>query len=83
MDVTGKLYFGSCSYGTSRKTGKPYYIAKFRDPQAEEYVSFFIEEPLFHVLENLPKDSPVVLTLNLSINRKYFKLESVEPIETR
>ncbi len=82
MKVSGEGMFASCRSGVSKKTGKNYFSAKFLDSEAEEFVNFFIEEPLYHALENMPKNTPVILTLNLALASKYFRLESVEPIET-
>ena len=81
MKVTGELEFTSLKTGTSNKNGKPYYSAKFLDALAEEFVTFFVEEPLFHVLEELPKGTPVLVIMNLALASKYFTLESVEPLE--
>lgn len=81
MQATGELVLTSLKTGTSNKSGKPYYSAKFLDSEAEEFVTFFIDEPLFHALEELPKGAPVIVTMNLALASKYFTLESVEAIE--
>ena len=83
MIVTGEAKFTSVQSGVSAKTGKEYFRAKFLDSDAEEFITFFIDEEVCHGLESLKKGAPVILTLSLALASKYFRLESVEPIETR
>lgn len=82
MIATGEGRIASVRHGVSKKTGKEYFAVKILDTEAEEFVNFFIEEELFNELESLPKNTPVILTLNLALASKYFRLESIEPIET-
>ena len=83
MIVTGEATFTSLNNGTSRKTGKPWFSAKFLDSGAEEYATLFISEELYNELQEIPTHTPVLLTLNLSMSSRYFRLASIEPIETR
>lgn len=82
MIATGEGRIASVRRGVSKKTKAEYFAVKILDAEAEEFVNFFIEEDLFNELESLPKNTPVILTLNLALASKYFRLESIEPIET-
>lgn len=82
MIATGKGRIASVRRGVSKKTGENYFSVKILDDEAEEFVNFFIEEELFNELESLPKNTTVVLTLNLALASKYFRLVSIEPVET-
>ena len=76
------LELTSLQSGVSSKSGKPYHKGKFLDSEAEEFVSLFMDETLFRSLESMEKHTPVCVTLSISLNSKFFKLEAVEPIET-
>ncbi len=82
MIATGKGRIASVRHGVSKKTGEEYFAVKILDTEAEEFVNFFIEEELFNELETLPKNTPVMLTLDLALASKYFRLVSIEPVET-
>lgn len=82
MFISGEVTFISANQGISKKTGKPYYAAKVHDPQAEEYATIFTSEELFHEFEQIPTHTPVILNLNLSLNSRFFRLESIEIIAT-
>lgn len=81
MVATGKGRLASVRHGVSKKTGEAYFAVKILDTEAEEFVNFFIEEELFNEVESLPKNAPVMLTLNLALASKYFRLVSIEPVE--
>ncbi len=82
MKATAILEFTSLQSGVSKSTGKPYFRGKFLDSDAEEFLSFFMDEELFHALESLEKHTPVSVTLNISLTSKFFKLEAVEALAT-
>lgn len=77
MKVTGEAAYISAKTGTKRD-GSQWFILKFLDNHFDEFFSIFVEEELFNDMKSCPKNTPVVLTLNLTPGSKYFKMENVE-----
>ena len=83
MIVTGEATLIATNRGTSKKTGRDWFSVKVHDAQSEEYATLFVSEEEFQAYSQIPTHSPVLLNLNLSLATRYFRLESIEPIETR
>ena len=79
MRVTCNSVFIATRRGIS-KAGKEYLNAKFHDKEANEYFILFIGEDLFNDLNEMPKDTPVLLTLDIVVSSKYISLVSVEEL---
>lgn len=77
MIVTGNCTYKSSISGISSKTEKPYKITKFLDDDAEEFFTFFVSDELFSICQKIPKDTPVCLTVDLTVSKKYVKLIDV------
>lgn len=77
MRLTGESMYISSKTG-KKKDSSDWFSSKFLDDESDEFFTVFLEEDLYHQLSQLPKHTPVMLTLNLVPGQKYFSLENVE-----
>lgn len=78
--VSSKCIFKAANHGISKKTGKPYNTVKVLDDEADEFITFFVDDELFQVCQFLEKNTPVCLTIELVVSSRFAKLISVEVI---
>lgn len=80
MIVTGESLFISAKTG-KKKDGEDWYNLKFLDDESDEFFSAFVSGGLYNHFFNVPKKTPVVLTLNIVPGSKYFTVENIEVVD--
>lgn len=80
MHLKGISEFISVTFGKT-KDGREWCRVKFLDEEADEFFISFVDADIYNSLRELPKKTPVQLTLSLVPGQKYFKIESVEVAE--
>lgn len=80
MLVSGESEYISSKQGV-KKDGEEWFMVKFLDEEADSFFTAFVEAELYNKVKNLPKHTPVLLSLNLVPGEKYFSLETLEVIE--
>lgn len=76
MVVMGESQF--VSRATGMKNDREWNSLKFLDEDAEEFFRIFVEKDLYNKMESVQKNTPVMLTLTITPNSKYWKLEAIE-----
>ena len=80
MLLTGESKFVSVKSGT-KKDGTEWFMSKFHDEEAESYFTIFVDKNMFNKLSQVPKKTPVMLTISMVPGNKYFELETLEIIK--
>lgn len=65
----------------TKKDGQPYFTSKFLEIERNEVISAFISPELYSELQTIPKYSDCILTVNVTLGKPYFNVESVEVLK--
>ncbi len=77
MLLAGEAIYISSKTG-KKKDNTDWFACKFLDDDADEFFNIYLDEKLYRELYQLPKRTPVVLTMNLTPGQTYFSLENIE-----
>lgn len=83
MLVSGEVLYISTTCGTSKNTGEHYNIIKVLDDEADSFCTFFTDDDVAQKLQTLPKRTPLILNVHITLGAKFFKVESVEVISRK
>lgn len=81
MKVTGEAEFVSSKTGT-KGDGSTWNMLKFLDDESDEFFTAFVNDDVYKQMMLCPKHTAVVLTLNITPGKKYFRVETIEIIES-
>ena len=83
MLVSGEVLYISTTCGTSKNTGDSYNLIKVLDDEADSFCTFFTDDDVAQKLQTLPKRTPLILNVQITLGAKFFKVKSVEIISRK